>query len=60
MLGERQRLGDRGLGVVGDEDQRVLLAEGVEAAARLDQGAQRGVGMRDRVDGLRGPSRCEW
>ena len=60
QLGQRQAAVDVGLGVVGDEDQRVLVEEAVEAAGRLDQ---RGRSSRRPWRSTRrsppGPWRCE-
>ena len=55
QLGQRQAAVDRRLGVVGDEDQRVRLEEAVEAAGRLDQLGEAGVGAGDRLDARLGP-----
>ena len=50
QLGQRQAALDVGLGVVGDEDQRVAVEELVEPARRLDHGREAVVGSRDRLD----------
>ena len=55
QLGQRQAAVDVGLGVVGDQDQRVLLEEPVEPAARLDQRREAVVGAGDRLDARLGP-----
>ena len=52
---ERQLVAHRGLRVVGEQDQRVVGEEPVQAAGRLDELRERGVGALDRVDGRRRP-----
>ena len=52
---EWQFMAHRGLGVVGEQDQRVIGEEAVEATGRLDELREGRVGALDRVDGRRRP-----
>ena len=54
-VGQRQAPVDVGLGVVGDQDHRVLGEEGVDPARLLDQRGEAFVGLGDRLDRGLGP-----
>ena len=55
QLGQRQPAVDRRLGVVGEQDQRVVGEERRPAPGRLDQLGEAVVGLGDRLDARLGP-----